>query len=70
MTDDHSSIGIAAMRDDGTLVLDLRATGAAMVGDTRFTYPPTDPEYQAVLTHLGGLAPGESKPVPPWPDAK
>lgn len=66
MTD---SIGTATMTDDETLVLDLRAEGpGGERGDARFVYSKDDPDYAAVLTHLGGLRPGESKDVPPWPD--
>jgi hypothetical protein len=28
---------------------------------------PSDPHYEHMLRHLGGLEPGEAKPVPPWP---
>jgi hypothetical protein len=57
------------MQKDGSLVLQLRAEGpGGMLGDSRIVYAPTDPNYQAVLAHLGGLEPGESKPVPPWED--
>jgi hypothetical protein len=57
------------MERDGTIVLDLRAEDAATgaVGDARLVYPPGHAEYREILAHLGGLAPGESKPVPPWP---
>lgn len=64
------SIGVATMELDGTIVLQLRAedpeTGAR--GDGRMTYPRGHKEYDAILKHLGGLRPGETKPVPPWPD--
>jgi hypothetical protein len=63
------SIGVATMRPDGTIDLQLRAydpkTGA--IGDGLLVYPPGHPDYQDVLKHLGGLKPGEQKPVPPWP---
>lgn len=63
------SIGSATMRADGTIVLELRATdGHGTVGDALLEYPPGHPEYAGVLEHLGGLEPGESKPVAPWPD--
>ncbi len=39
-----------------------------MVGDALLTYAPDHPQYQKILTHVGGLRPGESKPVPPWPE--
>jgi len=67
MTDD-APIGVATMMPDGTIVLHLRAEGAnGLLGDAVFKYPPKHPEYREVLAHLGGLKPGESKPVPPWP---
>lgn len=62
-------IGTATMQPDGTIILDLRAGGGAggPVGDARIAYPPSHPEYQAILRHLGGLRPGETKPVRPFP---
>ena len=64
------TIGTATMQKDGSLVLQLRAEGpGGMLGDSRIVYAPSDPNYQAVLAHLGGLEPGETKPVPPWDDA-
>jgi len=69
MADDDRPAGMATMRDDGTIVLDLRAESPqGDIGMTQFEYPPSDPEYQAILDHLGGLKPGESKSVPPWED--
>lgn len=63
-----ASIGTATMKDDGTIVLMLRATGpGGMLGDSRMEYPKGHPNYDEVLKHLGGLKPGEQKPVPPWP---
>ncbi len=59
------------MEADGTLILMLRATGpGGMVGDSRLVIPPNDPRYRDYLKHIGGLKPGETKPVPPWPDDK
>jgi hypothetical protein len=60
-------IGSATMEPDGTIVLDLRARGPGMMGDAQMRYPKTHAEYANVLKHLGGLKPGESKPVPPFP---
>lgn len=62
-----ASIGSAKMKEDGTLVLQLRAEGDGIIGDAYITYEPDDPRYQETLDHLGGLKPGEEKPVPPWP---
>ena len=72
MTDDPrsdrpASIGAATMRADGTLVLDLRAEGpGGLLGDARLVYPPDHPRYAAILSHVGPIAPGERRPVPPW----
>jgi hypothetical protein len=62
-------IGSATMRDDGTIELVLRAEGpGGLVGDALLVYPVGHRQYREILEHLGGLAPGETKPVPPWPD--
>ena len=51
------------------ITLQLRATGPdGLRGDALFTYAPDHKEYQNILEHLGGLKPGESKPVPRWPE--
>ena len=63
-----ASIGFASMLPDGTLILDLTATDGPTRGHARVTYAPSDPKYQETLRHIGGLRPGEQKPVPPWPD--
>lgn len=65
------SIGSARMLEDGTLVLDLRATDAAgRVGDARLYYPKSHRQYREVLEHLGPMKPGETRPVPPWPERR
>lgn len=61
------TIGVAKMETDGTIVMDLRATGPGMTGDARIVYPKDHKDYQMIIDHLGGLAPGETKPVPPFP---
>jgi len=64
-----TSIGIATLNADGSLTLQLRAEGPSGArGDAQFVYKPTDPMYQKMLDHVGGLKPGETKPVPPWPE--
>ena len=62
------SIGTATMQQDRTIVLDLVASGPGLLGDGRLTYSPSDPNYDAILRHLGGLRPGEVKQVQPWDD--
>jgi hypothetical protein len=64
-----ASIGTAWMERDGTIVLQLRAEGpGGVAGDALLHYSKNDPEYGRILRHLGGLKPGESKLVPPWPE--
>jgi hypothetical protein len=61
------SIGMATLQPDGRLELTLRAEGpGGLVGDARVVYRPGDANYAQVLQHVGGLSPGESKPVPPF----
>lgn len=64
-----ASIGSATMTTDGTIVLQLRATGPGpTIGDALIRYPKGHARYDEVLKHLGGLKPGETKPCPPFPD--
>jgi hypothetical protein len=64
----EESIGVATMEPDGTIVLKLRATAPGLLGDAQLRYRRSDKDYAEVLKHLGGLHPGESKSVRPWPD--
>ncbi len=61
-------IGIAEMDERGVLDLRLSAASPYGFGGSHFTYFPDDPEYDEVVRHLGGIRPGETKSVPPWPD--
>lgn len=63
-----ASIGTATMLADGSTVLYLIARDRGIVGHGQITYAPGDTQYTAVLKHLRGLRPGETKSVPPWPD--
>ena len=62
------SIGQATMETDGTIVLYLRAqaSSSGASGDAVIRYPLNHSQYRSILEHLGGLHPGETKPVPPW----
>jgi len=64
-----ASIGTARMEADGTIVLRLiaRDPGGAR-GEALVRYPPSHPEYAAILRHVGPLRPGEERPVAPWPN--
>jgi hypothetical protein len=60
------SIGMAQMSADGTITLHLKSLWPDPSNDTDLTYAPDDPQYDEIKKHLGGMAPGESKPIPPF----
>jgi hypothetical protein len=65
----EESIGLATMKDDGTIVLRLRGKlPKGGTGEGTLVYPPTHPEYQKILSHIGPLCKGQTVPVKPWPD--
>jgi hypothetical protein len=61
-------IGTASMSDDGTVTLHLTRSGDGQYANSELRYTTDDPKYGDVLKHIGGLKPGETKPVRPWPD--
>ena len=62
-------IGEATMSQDRTVKLDLMALGEKCeIGHGMLIYPPDHPQYREILDHVGGLQPGETKAVRPWPD--
>ena len=64
-------IGTATMTKDGTIVLDLRSKARdGTIGEARLVYPKSHKQYSEILKHLGGLKPGQTKLVTPWPDKK
>ena len=48
-------------------ILDLVARSGSATGHGRLVYPPDHPDHGMILRHLGGLRPGETRPVPPFP---
>jgi hypothetical protein len=56
------SIGTALMSADGTITLNF--TGPIMRGV--LAYHRGDPQYARIISHIGGIQPGQKKPVPPW----
>jgi hypothetical protein len=60
-------IGTATMASDRTITLDLYGDKSNDYAAGHFEYKTTDKDYAVVLAHLGGLKPGEHKPVPAWP---
>jgi hypothetical protein len=62
------TIGVASQEADGTIVLNLRATGPDAVGDAQFRYPPSHAQYAMIKAHVGPIPPGKSVMVRPFPD--
>ena len=64
------SVGTAEMMPDRSIVLMLRTQSAdGAIGEARFVYSVDSRDYQALLDHLGGLEPSQSKSVLPWPES-
>jgi len=62
-------IGTATMDEDRVITLRLRAEGpGGAVGHGMLTYAPDHAEYQRILEHLGGMEPGDERPVRPFPN--
>ena len=67
------SIGVATLTKDGHLHVILRATeepgSDQILGDAFFVMTEDDPSYRTYLDAVGGLRPGQSKPIPPFEDS-
>ena len=55
------TIGTAVMSNDGTITLNLRAPDGTQ---GVLAYRKGDPNYARMLSHIGGIEPGEHKPIP------
>jgi hypothetical protein len=60
------SIGVADMAADGTITLHLKSLWPDAHEDSDLTFAPDDPQYNEIKRHLGGIDPGQSKPIPPF----
>lgn len=60
------SVGRAKMSPDGTITLQLRSLWPDPIAETQLVFALDDPQYADIKRHLGGIEPGETKPVPPW----
>ncbi len=54
------------MAPDGVITLSLRSLDPGPRAEGQITYAPDDPQYDEIKQHLGGIAPGEFKNLPPW----
>lgn len=57
-------VDTATMRPDAAIVLRFGPVSAARAGTSQRVVLPTDPSYPVLLTQLGGIAPGQTKPLP------
>jgi len=61
-----ASIGVAHMDASGVITLRIRSLPPGPIAEGELRYAPDDPRYEEIKQHLGGITPGESKPVRPW----
>lgn len=59
------SVGSAKMSEDGTITLRLYTLWPQPFAETQHVYAPDDTQYGLIKRHLGGISPGQTKPVPP-----
>ena len=62
------SIGVATMLKNGTILVGVRGPGPDSPLQGVLMVEPGDSTYQQLIDHVGGLKPGETKPIPPWDD--
>lgn len=63
---EKSAIGFCWIDEEGTIFLNLYATGAGASGISLLSYSKDHERYYEILSHVGPLEPGEEKPVLPW----
>ncbi|MGA8320190.1 MAG: hypothetical protein WB774_05065 [Xanthobacteraceae bacterium] len=61
----NDSVGTAKMSADGTITLRVHSLWPQPFAESHLTYAPDNARYGEIKRHLGGIAPGETKPVPP-----
>jgi hypothetical protein len=62
------SVGVATMLENGTILVGIRGPATDGPLQAVLMVEPGDTNYQQIIDHLGGLKPGETKSIPPWPD--
>jgi hypothetical protein len=63
-----ASVGVATMLQNGTILVGVPGPDGDSRAQAVLTVEPGDSTYQPIIDHVGGLKPGETKPIPPWPD--
>jgi len=59
------SIGVVRMLADRTIMVGV---GSGDRAQAVLMLRPGDTQYQPLIDHVGGLKPGDTKSIPPWPD--
>jgi hypothetical protein len=67
---EEKSIGVATMLADGTILVGVSGPEPGSRARAVLMVEPGDTNYQSIIDHVGGLKPGETKPIPPWPDTQ
>ena len=62
------SVGVARMLESGTILIGIRGPGVDGPLQAVLMIEPGDTNYQQIIDHVGGLKPGETKSIPPWPN--
>ena len=63
-----ASVGVATMLQNGTILVGVPGPGSDSRAQAVLMVEPGDSTYQPIIDHVGGLKPGETKSIPPWPD--
>jgi len=63
-----ADVGSATMLDDGTLRLNLRSETDHGIAESLLIVSPNDARYSGMVKHLGGIKPGETCRIPPFPE--
>ena len=61
------NVGTITMAADGSIELHLRSLPPGPIAETVVRYKPGDAKYKDMIAHVGGLAVGDTKMLPPWP---
>ena len=66
-----ATVGMAMLKPNGELHMQWRSWDRGMLAEFFEIVKPGDPRHAAYLRHVGGLNPGETKPIPAFepPDA-
>jgi len=69
MTKTQAYIGDASMDKHGAINIHLRQTADGQPTSAHLHYLPGTKEFEEVLSHIGGIRPGETKLVKPFDEA-